>query len=389
LQEDDILSNKAEKMHYIPRIIERHVTNLLVPGKVLLLLGPRRVGKTVFLDEFCKNTKDPYLKLLGEDFTVLDLFKERTVEHFRRLIGKYTLLIIDEAQNIPDIGMCLKIIVDNIQDVKIMITGSSAFDLMSSLGEPLTGRMTVINLYPFSQAEYRENILQAKANLESRLIYGSYPELVNYGSLEEKQEYLKGLVSSYLFKDILKFENIRHSDKLVALLRLIAFQIGKEVSTTELAMHLAINRQTVERYLDLLSKTFVVFKLSGFSRNLRKEITKSNRWYFFDNGIRNTIIANLQPIHSRNDSGELWENYLASERVKVQSYGRMLVNNYFWRTYDQQELDFIEERNGRLFAYEFKWKKKKVKPPKAWSDAYPDSEFQVITPENYLDWIES
>jgi uncharacterized protein len=374
-------------MSIISRAIERQFCDLLQPNKVIVLLGPRRVGKTVFLEEFCKKTNESYLKLLGEDMAVLDMFATRTVEHFRRLIGTHSLLIIDEAQNIPDIGKCLKIIVDNIKNIKVIITGSSAFDLMNNLGEPLTGRMNVTNLHPFSQAEYNENMVQARANLELRLIYGSYPELLQYDSFDSKQEYLRGLVSSYLFKDILKFENIKHSDKLIALLRLVAFQIGKEVSTTELATHLGINKQTVERYLDLLSKTFVIHRLTGFSRNLRKEITKSSRWYFFDNGIRNTIIANLQPLHSRNDTGELWENYLMSERLKVQSYRRMLVNNYFWRTYDQQEVDLLEERDGGLFAYEFKWKSKKVRPPKAWSAAYPDAQFSVITPDNYLDWI--
>jgi uncharacterized protein len=374
-------------MPILSRAIKSYFNEYLQPNKVVLLLGPRRVGKTVFLNEFCRNTDEPFIKLLGEDFAVLELFKTRTEEHFKRLMGSNTLLVIDEAQNIPDIGMCLKMIVDTIPGIKVIITGSSAFDLMNNPGEPLTGRMNVINLYPFSQSEYNEDFVQARKNLETRLIYGAYPELVEYDSFTQKQEYLKALVSSYLFRDILKFENIKHSDKLIALLRLIAFQIGKEVSVNELATNLGINKQTVDRYLDLLSKAYVIYKLSGFSRNLRKEVVKSNRWYFFDNGIRNTIIANLQPIPNRNDVGELWENYLMSERLKTQSYRRMLVNNYFWRTYDQQELDLIEERDGKLFAYEFKWKEKKVKPPQTWATSYPDSEFQVISPQNYLDWI--
>jgi len=374
-------------MRIITREIEKNVNESLQSNKVLALLGPRRVGKTFFINEYTKRLDEPYLKLLGEDINVIDSFRNQSVQNYKQILGDNKLLIIDEAQNIPQVGKCLKLIVDNIEGIKVLITGSSAFDLMNNLGEPLTGRMTVVNLFPLSQTEYGENVIQARQNLESRLLYGSYPELLKYDSLQAKQDYLQNLVSSYLFRDILKFENIKHSDKLVALLRLIAFQIGKEVSTSELASNLNINKQTVERYLDLLSKTFVIFKLPGFSRNLRKEITKSNRWYFYDGGIRNILIANVNPISNRNDVGQIWENYLVSERLKVQSYNRMLVNNYFWRTYDQQEIDLIEERSGTLFAYEFKWKVKKVKIPKAWKTAYPDSCFETITPENYLEWL--
>ena len=371
------------------RAITDSFTTLLQPNKVLLLIGPRRVGKTVFINELCNKTEERYLKLLGEDTSVIDLFHTRTMENYKRLTAGYTLLIIDEAQSIPEIGKCLKLIVDSIDDIKVIITGSSAFDLMHTLGEPLTGRMNIVNLYPFSQAEYKEDLFTAKANLESRLIYGSYPELLQYPSLDEKQQYLRELVNSYLFRDILKFENLHHAEKLVALLRLVAFQVGKEVSTNELSLQLGISKQTVERYLDLLSKTFVIYKLPGFSRNLRKEITKSSRWYFYDNGIRNTLIANLQPLGNRNDVGELWENYLLAERIKVQSYRRLLVNNYFWRTYDQQEIDLVEERDGNLFAFEFKWRTRRSKPPKAWTNTYPDAHFKTITPDNYLEWLET
>ncbi|MBF0432682.1 MAG: ATP-binding protein [Fibrobacteria bacterium] len=369
------------------RDIEHKIPDMLRPGKVLLLLGARRTGKTVLLNEYSKNLNVPYLKLLGEDFSVIESFEQQSITHYKQLLGDNKILIIDEAQHIPDIGRCLKLIVDNIPEVKVLITGSSAFDLSNNLGEPLTGRMNVLHTYPFSQKEYNENRIQAKANLECRLIYGSYPELLEYTSFNEQQTYLQNLVSSYLFRDILKFENIKHSDKLVALLRLIAFQIGKEVSTSELSTQLGINKQTVDRYLDLLSKTFVIFKLPGFSRNLRKEITKSNRWYFYDNGIRNTLIANVNSINRRDDIGALWENYIMSERIKFQNNHGMLVNNYFWRTYDKQEIDLVEERNGNLFSYEFKWKPKKIKTPIAWKENYPDAEFNVISPDNYLEWI--
>lgn len=279
--------------------------------------------------------------------------------------------------------------VDTIEGIKIIASGSSVFDLANQLGEPLTGRKVTFNLFPLAQMEYseEENLLQTKSLLEERLIYGSYPELLKYDSYEEKAAYLNELVNSYLLKDILEHDGIKNSSKMINLLRLIAFQIGKEVSLEELGRQLGMSRSSVERYLDLLSKVFVIYKVSGFSRNLRKEITKTSRWYFYDNGIRNTLIANFNPIALRNDIGELWENYLLSERIKFQQYTGMIVNNYFWRTYYQQEIDWIEEREGNLFAYEIKWKIKKAKIPSAWKDAYPDSEYSDISQDNYLDFI--
>ena len=231
-------------------------------------------------------------------------------------------------------------------------------------------------------------MIQTKSLLEERLIYGSYPELIKYESNAEKAIYLNELVSSYLLKDILEHDGIKNSSKMINLLRLIAFQIGKEVSMDELGKQMGISRNTVEKYLDLLSKVFVIYKVSGFSRNLRKEITKMSKWNFYDNGIRNALIANFNPIAIRNDIGELWENYVLSERIKYQHYTGMIVNNYFWRTYYQQEIDWIEERTGDLFAYEMKWKvHKKAKVPSAWKEAYPKSKFSVITQDNYLDFI--
>ncbi|NTW34042.1 MAG: ATP-binding protein, partial [Bacteroidetes bacterium] len=283
-----------------------------------------------------------------------------------------------------------KLMVDKIEGIKIIATGSSMFDLANQLGEPLTGRKVTFNLYPLAQMEYseEENIIQTKSLLEERLIYGSYPELIKYESYEEKAAYLNELVSSYLLKDILELDGIKNSSKMVNLLRLIAFQIGKEVSLDELGKHLGISRNTVEKYLDLLSKVFIIYKVSGFSRNLRKEITKMNKWNFYDNGIRNTLIANFNPVAMRNDIGELWENYILSERIKFQHYTGMIVNNYFWRTYYQQEIDWVEERGGNLYAYEIKWRNnKKVKVPSAWKEAYPKSGYTVITQDNYLDFI--
>ncbi|MEI7596918.1 MAG: ATP-binding protein [Bacteroidota bacterium] len=376
---------------YIERAIKEAFLKKMIPNKVIVLLGARRVGKTSFVKHFVEsNIKEPFVELDGEDMSTVEVLKQRTVENYKRLIGKSNILIIDEAQKIPDIGQILKLMVDKIEGIKIIATGSSMFDLTNQLGEPLTGRKFTFKLYPLAQMEYsqEENIIQTKSKLEERLIFGNYPEIINYESNQDKTGYLNELVNSYLLKDILEYDGIKNSSKMINLLRLIAFQIGKEVSIEELGKQLGISRNTVEKYMDLLSKVFVIYKLSGFSRNLRKEITKTSRWYFYDNGIRNALIANFNPISLRNDIGELWENYLISERIKFQHYTGMTVNNYFWRTYEQQEIDWVEEREGNLFAYEIKWNEnKKSKIPSAWKDSYPESEYIVINQTNYLDWL--
>lgn len=376
----------------IQRAIKEIFVKKLQTNKVLVLLGARRVGKTVFLRDLADNYFDePFLFLNGEDMATTAVLAERTVENYRRLFGSKKLMIIDEAQKIPEIGLILKLMVDNIEGVKIIATGSSVFDLNNKLGEPLTGRKYTFYLYPFSQKEYsnNENLIETKARLEERLIYGCYPELIMLAGNSEKAAYLNEIVSSYLLRDILEIDGVRNSAKMLNLLKLIAFQIGKEVSLEELGKQLALSRNTVERYLDLLSKVFVVYKISGFSRNLRNEITKTSRWYFFDNGIRNALISNFNLLSLRSDTGELWENYILSERVKFQHNTGIIVNNYFWRTYTQQEIDWIEERDGKLFAYEVKWSSRRTpKIPSSWEAAYPQSTFEIITPGNYLGWIE-
>lgn len=284
----------------------------------------------------------------------------------------------------------IKTIVDEIQGIRILVSGSSAFDINKVTGEPLTGRKKTYLLYPLSEEEFDQiDTLQNRNDkLRNRLIFGNYPELIHLDSNNEKSDYLNELVNSYLFKDILALENIKNSDKIIKLLRLIAFQIGSEVSLLELGSQLGMSKNTVEKYLDLLSKVFIIHKVPGFSRNLRKEITKSSKWYFIDNGIRNLIIANFNSIEQRNDVGELWENYLISERIKYQSYKRMVVNNYFWRTYDQQEIDWVEDRGGTLFANEFKWNpNKKAKTPKAWKENYLESKFSIVNTYSFKTWI--
>ena len=363
----------------------------LLPNKVLILLGARRVGKTELIKNYLLTIpKESYLQLNGEDIEDSNLLKERSITNYSRLLANVKLLVIDEAQNIPDIGLILKLIVDSIDGIKIIATGSSVFDLSNKLGEPLVGRKNTIYLFPLAQIEFAnyENYKETTSKLEERLLFGSYPELEQYPDWNDKISYLKEIINSYLLKDILVYDGIKQSNKILDLLKLIAFQVGQEVSLQELARQLGISKNTVESYLDLLSKVFVIYKVPGFSRNLRKEITKSNRWYFYDNGIRNGIIANFTRLESRTDVGALWENYLASERFKHQNYTQKTVTNYFWRTYDQQELDWLEEENGKLSGFEFKWNEnRKAKIPAAFAKAYPEATFEVINKGNYLDFI--
>ncbi len=374
-------------------IVEREITGSILrkvkPGKVIIINGARRVGKTILLREIINKINEPYILLNGEDFNTLELLARRSAENYRQLMGSKKILIIDEAQKIPEIGKILKLIADELPSVKMIITGSSAFDLKNMAGEPLTGRKITFTLFPLSEREFAgaESLPVRKDRLMERLVFGNYPELIHLTDQNDKKDYLNELVSSYLLKDILIFENIRHSSKIFSLLRLIAYQTGNLVSCNELARQLSMSKNTVEKYLDLLSKVFILQKVEGFSRNLRKEIVKNSKWYFSDNGIRNAVIANFNNINLRNDTGQLWENYIISERIKFQQYTRTIVNNFFWRTYDQQEIDLIEEKEGSLTGFEFKWSESYVKPPASWVKTYPDAGFEIITPENYYSWI--
>lgn len=377
--------------NYFKRAIVQEFNCKLLPNKVLILLGARRVGKTELITNYLQTIPSgSYLKLNGEDINDANLLKERSVSNYQRLLLNIDLLVIDEAQIIPGIGLILKLIVDSIPGIKIIATGSSIFDLNNNLGEPLVGRKNTLYLFPLAQIEFAqyENYKQTTENLEQRLLFGGYPELQQYSDWEDKKEYLYEIINSYLLKDILIFDGIKHSGKIHDLLRLIAYQLGKEVSLLELATQLQMSKNTVANYLDLLSKVFIIFKVEGFSRNLRKEIVKSSRWYFYDNGIRNGIINNFNRLSSRTDIGDLWENYLASERIKKQNYQKIKGKNYFWRTYDQQELDWLEEIGADLHGFEFKWNEnKKVKIPTAFAKAYPEATFEVINKSNYLDFI--
>jgi len=377
-------------MKVINRIIEPQITNLLESNKVILILGTRRVGKTFLINSIQKNYQSKLLFLNGEDFDVQEVIKNRSTSNYKRLIGDNRLIIIDEAQSIPEIGMALKLLIDTNPNLTIIATGSSSLDLMNKTGEPLTGRQYQFNLYPLSQLELMptENYLETKQNLEERLIFGCYPELINLVSNDDKRNYLQQLVQSYLLKDILSFGGIKHSDKIVSLLRLIAYQVGSEVSYNELGTQLGMSRLTVESYLDLLSKVFIIYKLPSYSTNQRKEVTKSSKWYFFDNGIRNAIINDFRIPTLRNDIGNLWENYLVSERIKSNKYLNKTKELYFWRNYNQQEIDLIEVRDGMIASFEFKYTdNKKVKQPSSFKTLYPESTFEVINRDNYLDFV--
>ncbi len=376
----------------IRRLQQEALAKALKPQKVTILLGARRVGKSVLLQNFLSAYKRPYLFLNGEDQTTHQLLIERSVKNYTRVLNGNDLLVIDEAQNIPDIGRKLKLMIDSFKGLKILVTGSSAFDMLNVSGEPLTGRSNNLILYPLYQGEIGkyENALQTKQNLEERLIYGSYPELWHLPSLEDKRNYLIGMVNSYLLKDILMLDGIRNASIVSSLLQMIAYQIGKEVSYNEIGNALGISKNTVEKYLNLLTKVFVLYKVSAYSNNLRKEISKSQRWYFIDNGIRNAITGDFNPLSLRRDDekGMLWENYLFMERLKRNTYRNYFPRYYFWRTYDQQEIDLLEEYDKKLHAFEFKFSPKKLpKKPAAFSKAYKKAAFEVVTSTNYPDFI--
>lgn len=377
-------------MNHIERVTKKLIKKYLRPNKVVIILGARRVGKTELIKQLITEIKEPIMIMNGEDQDDQQALERRSARNYKLLLGDTKLLVIDEAQAIPDIGLKLKLMVDSIDGLKILVTGSSVFDLDNQLGEPLVGRSHNFRLYPLSQAELtpRENYLDTKSNLNHRLVYGSYPELEHLHSNAEKESYLKEQINSYLLKDILAFEGIRKQAKIVALLRLIAFRVGSEISIEGIGNELGMNKSTVYRYLDLLSKVFIIYNLQGFSRNLDNEVTKKGKWYFFDNGIRNALINNFSPIELRDDHGKLWENYIIAERIKLQEYEQIQSVNFFWRTHTQQEIDWIEDRGGKLYAYEFKWKTpKSSKVPPLWRKGYPSAPYETISPENYLEFI--
>ena len=365
------------------------LTRFIEPNKALIILGPRQVGKTTLMNDFISETPLKTKLVIGDDITIHQALGSQSLNTLKTFCEGYDLIAIDEAQKIPNIGASMKLMVDNIPGIHIIATGSSSFELAGQTGEPLTGRKKTLMLFPIAQMEmiHHFNRFELTEKLEEFLVYGSYPTVITANSFSQKSGLLNEITGSYLFKDILEFERIKNPQFLLDLLRLLAYQIGSEVSINELSQNLGIDNKTVKRYIDLLEKAFIIYTLRGYSGNLRKEISKKSKYYFYDPGIRNAVIANFNPLRLRNDAGQIWENFLLIERIKKQSYLPLYANNFFWRSWSKKEVDLVEEREGKLYGYEFKWSSKKIKPPKLWLESYPQSTWEVINRDNYLEFI--
>ena len=370
----------------LKRDIEKLIYKELRPQKVILIYGARRVGKTVITEQIADTYRGTVQILNGEDASTAALLGVRTAENYNQLLQGCDLLIVDEAQTIPDIGQILKLIVDTVKHVSVIASGSSSLDLQQKSGEPLVGRSYEYRLYPFSVSEMlqQESRIDHVRRIEEHLTYGSYPELTSIPEFDRKQAYLRELVRSYLLKDILSYDGIKNSQKVMDLLRLLAYQVGQEVSLEELSVRLSLSRNTVEKYIDLLCKTFVIYRLPAFARNARREVSKPGKIYFMDNGIRNAVIDDFRPFALRQDVGALWENYLIGERIRRSNNSGIVAHYYFWRTYTGQEIDLIEEIDHQLHAFEFKWGERMPQAPSAFANAYPDATYQVVNRTNYL-----
>lgn len=368
----------------VKRELEQLIRKYLFKGKTVIVFGARQVGKTTLVEHLTQQFHDKTLFLNGDETDVRELLSNLNSTRLKPVIGENKIIVVDEAQRIPDCGLALKIIHDQFKDIQLIATGSSAFELAGQVMEPLTGRKFEFYLHPFSFGEMSEHhgLLKEKRLLHHRMVYGYYPDIaLNPGN---EVRLLKTLTSSFLYKDLLNLDQIRKPALLEKILKALAIQLGNEVNFNELAQLLDSDKGTIERYIDLLEKTYVIFRLNGLNRNVRNEIKKGRKIYFYDNGIRNAILGNFLPLSSRNDSGPLWENYIISERNKYLTNKDIDYQRFFWRTTQQQEIDYIEEIDGKLHAYEFKWSvTKKAAISKTFSRAYPGSEFRVITPENF------
>ena len=371
----------------IERLLYKSIEDKLFKGKIIVLLGARQVGKTTLLKQMMQK-QEHVLWLNGDEMQVQNLFDNASADRLLSEFNGNKIVILDEAQRIRNIGLRLKLVADSDSDIQIIATGSSAFELANKVNEPLTGRKWEYQLFPLSFGEMaaHHGKMKEMRMLPHRIIYGYYPEVVmNDG---DEMETLKLLTDAYLYKDILSWENIKHPDKLHTLLRALAYQIGSQVSLNELGQMCSMDSKTVERYITLLEQCYIIFRLPSYSRNLRNELKTSRKIYFYDNGIRNALIADFNAPEIRQDVGALWENFVISERMKSNGYYRRWVNRYFWRTKQQQEIDYLEEGGGKLHAYEIKWNPKaKASFTKTFSDAYPQADFQVVTPENIADFL--
>ena len=371
----------------IERTLYKTIENKLFDGKVIVLVGARQVGKTTLLKQLFRQ-KEGVLWLNGDELQVQNLFSNASADRLLSEFGDNKIVILDEAQRIENIGLRLKLIADSDSDIQVIATGSSAFELANKVNEPLTGRKWEYQLFPLSFGEMvaHHGKLKEMRMLPRRLVYGYYPEVVmNDGN---EVEILKLLTDAYLYKDILSWESIKHPDKLQTLLRALAYQVGSQVSYNELSQMSSMDSKTVERYITLLEQCYIIFRLPSFSRNLRHELKSSRKIYFYDNGIRNALIADYRAPEVRQDIGALWENFVIAERMKSNEYYHRWVNRYFWRTKQHQEIDYLEESGGKLHAYEMKWNPRaKASITKTFTEAYPNTEFQVITPENIADFL--
>jgi len=372
----------------INRILSKEIDKRLYDGKAIIILGARQVGKTSLLREMFDGNQD-VLWLEGDNLETQMLFENFTLPLAKTLLGDKKILLIDEAQNILNIGVKLKVVIDQLKGIKVIATGSSSFDLANKINEPLTGRKWEYKLFPLSFAEMtaHHGFFEEYRMLEQRLVYGYYPDVV-VQSEEDVVEILQGLATSYLYKDILKWESIQKSDRMIKLLQALAFQVGSQVSYTELGKICGLDAKTIEKYVLLLEQAFIIFRLHSFSRNQRNELKFSKKIYFHDNGIRNAVIANFNPINLRDDVGALWENFLLSERLKRNHYAHSYARSWFWRTQTQKEIDYLEEKDGVIYAFEFKWNKsKKIKAPADFMKSYPNAVFSTITPENFHEFV--
>lgn len=374
----------------LPRLLTQIILNKLQSSdKGVVIYGARQVGKTTLVNGILNRLKLKVLTINGDQSRFQDIITSRDFTKIRSLVEGYDVLFIDEAQRIPEIGLNLKIVLDNRPNLKVIVTGSSSLDLSSKISEPLTGRTWTYHLYPisFSELSTLKNRMELDAELEERLIYGSYPEIFSLVSNVQKREYLQNVSDAYLYKDLIEFGGIKNSLKIRQLLKLLAFQIGSQVSLSEIGNALDMSKDTVSRYIDFLEKSYVIFRLKGFNRNLRKEVIKMDKIFFYDLGIRNILIDNLKSPIDRDDFGKLWENFLIVERMKTLAYKQDYAASYFWRTYTGAELDYVEEKEGKLFGFEFKYGSKYAKAPGGWTSAYPGASYACINRGNYLDFI--
>ena len=373
----------------IARNIENQIIERLANSeKIIILYGARQVGKTTLIKSILQNRSEKILEINADEKKYQEILSSQNLNQLQRLITGYELLFIDEAQRIPNIGLNLKIIHDNIPGLKIIATGSSSFELANKISEPLTGRTWTYSLFPISLLEWKEilNPFEMDQRVPEFLTFGMYPEVFSYKNDLDKMDYLEELINSFLYKDLLDLNQLKNSTKIFDLLKLLAFQIGSPISYSELGRQLGLSTDTVISYIDLLEKVFVVFRLSGFSKNLRKEVTKNKKVFFYDLGVRNAIIENFSKPEFRPDIGALWENFVIVERIKRNMYLRAHVNHYFWRTYTGAELDFVEQGNGKLSGFEIKWQNKTAKAPKTWIETYNESDFNFINLTNYQDF---